>query len=1036
MALFSIPAGAPFLATLARALLDGVLVPGFPGDGGPLALARATIYVPTRRAARELSAALVAAGGGASLILPRIAPLGAFEAEQEGLLFEEPDAADVEAADAVSELTRRMILARLTRAWGQALRGAIARIDVDGQLLFHASEAPLVAATPAQAFYLARDLGALIDDMIIEGVAWGRLRDLAPGDFDAYWRITLDFLKIAIAQWPAWLAERGLVDQATRGALLVAQEVARLAAGAMKGPVIIAGSTGTNRATAELIAAIARAPQGAVVLPDLDCMLDEPSWRMIGGMGETIAGHPQAALFRLLGIIKAEREDVKPLGDVAPTLQRRARFLSDALRPADSTDLWSAPDNTGDDGGAHAGALAQIAIIEASDEIEEALALAIAMRAALEIPGKTAALIASDAQISRRVREELARWGIEVEDSAGERLGRTTAGAFARLILGAAFDGRALDVLALLAHPLALLSRPRGEVEAAARALEVGALRGVLPAGGLDDVDALFAAATEAARDHHAHGSRKRLSGAEWVAAHSLLRDALMALAPLRALPENAPLADFVAAHVSAIAAFAGDGLAMAAGGETLIALMSEWAEAAAHGFACERIDYAALFDAVAAEQRAPEAGDAHPRLRILGLLEARLLSFDLALIAGLDETVWPPQAETDAFLNRPMRAALGLSAPERRIGQTAHDFVAALGAPEAILSRARKRGGAPTVASRFLQRIGAVAGDEAYGAACGRGGEWLALARAIDRPEKVAPIRRPEPRPPLALRPASLSVTRIETLRRDPYAIYAERILKLAPLEPIGAALGAREIGTHWHDALSAFSEAFAGGALPDDAREAMIGIARERFAPMLADPSFRALAWPRVLAGLDYFLAFDHAQRAIVERILVEKDGALTIPLAGGASFKLTARADRIDLLKGGGAILVDYKTGAPPGLGEVQVGFAPQLTLEAAMLARGAFAEAGAVKAIGALYLKLGGASGGETRELAFKDVSFADVVDKHFTELVLLLEQFALAETPYLSRPYPKFASRFGAYDHLARVKEWSATGGLESEGAAS
>jgi ATP-dependent helicase/nuclease subunit B len=1033
MALFSIPAGAPFLATLAHALLDGKLVEGFPGDGGPLALARATIYVPTQRAARELGFALVAASGGASLILPRIAPLGAFEAVQEGLLFEEPAVAAIEAPDAVSELTRRMILARLTRAWGQALRGAIARIDHDGQLLFHANEAPLVAASPAQAFYLARDLGALIDDMIIEGVAWERLTDLAPGDFDAYWRITLDFLKIAMEQWPAWLAERGLVDQTTRGALLVAQEVARLAAGAMKGPVIIAGSTGTNRATAELIAAIARAPQGAVVLPDLDQKLDEPSWRMIGGGGETIAGHPQAALFRLLGIIKAERADVRPLGDVAPALQRRARFLSDALRPADSTDLWQEQRKNGD--AVHSEPLAGIAIIEASDEIEEALALAIAMRAALEIPGKTAALIASDAQISRRVKEELARWGIEVEDSAGEKLGRTAAGALARLILGAAFDGRALDLLALLAHPLARLSRSRGEVEAAARALEVGALRGVLLASGLDDVGALFAAAKETAVDRHAHVSRRRLSAAEWDAAESLLRDALTALAPLRALPDNAPLVDFVAAHTAALDAFAGDALAAAAGGETLIALMSEWAEAAAHGFACERLDYAALFDAVAAEQRAPEAGAGHPRLHILGLLEARLLSFDLTLIAGLDETVWPPQAETDAFLNRPMRAALGLSAPERRIGQTAHDFVAALGARQAILSRAKKRGGAPTVASRFLQRMGAVAGKEAYREACARGSEWVGWAREIDRPEKVAPIGRPEPRPPLALRPASLSVTRIETLRRDPYAIYAERILRLAPLEPIGAILGPREIGTHWHDALSAFSEAFPGGALPGDAREALTRIARERFAPMLADPSFRALAWPRVLAGLDYFLGFDQQQRAIVERILVEKDGALMIPLAGGVSFKLTARADRIDLLKGGGAILVDYKTGAPPGLGEVQVGFAPQLTLEAAMLARGAFAEAGGVKAIGALYLKLGGAKGGETRELAFKDQSFADVVDKHFTELVLLLEQFALVETPYLSRPYPKFASRFGAYDHLARVKEWSATGGLESEGAA-
>jgi ATP-dependent helicase/nuclease subunit B len=1034
--LFSIPAGAPFLPTLSRALLDGTLIPGFPGAGGPLALAEATVYVPTQRAARELGRALAAAGGGGAMILPRIAPLGAFEATQEGLLFEAPTEFAPDAPDAVAELTRRMILARLTRAWGEALRGAIARADADGRLLFH-DEAPLVAASPAQAFALAGDLAALIDDMIIEGVPWTRLEGLAPGDFDPYWRITLDFLKIAIAQWPAWLTENGLVDQAARGAMLVAQEVARLAAGVARGPTIIAGSTGTNRATARLIAAIARAPQGAVVLPDLDDALDEPSWRMIGGDGETIAGHPQAALHRLLGVIGAERDEVAPLGEVAPPLRARGRFLSEALRPADSTDLWQAQGAARIDADV---ALEGIAIIEAADEIEEALALAVAMRRALETPGKTAALISPDLQISRRVKAELARWGIEVEDSAGEKLGQTAAGAFARLVLTAAFERRPLDLLALLAHPLALLSRSRGAVEAAARALEIGALRAIAPAGGIDDVEALFAAARRAARDPHAHAARKRLTPADWDAAERLLSDALAALAPFASLGARAPLADFIAAHQAALAALTagehGDALGASVGGETLIALMAEWGEAAVGAFVCEPRDYAALFDSVAAQQRAPEAGAAHPRLHILGLLEARLLSFDLTLIAGLDETVWPPQAETDAFLNRPMRAALGLSAPERRIGQTAHDFVAALGAPEAILARAKKRGGAPTVASRFLQRMSAVAGAAAYEKACAHGAELLALAREIDRPAAVAALAPPRPRPPLALRPASLSVTRIETLRRDPYAIYAERILGLQPLEAIGAAPGPREIGTLWHEALSAFAEQFPGAALPADAREQLMALARERFAGLLADPAFRALAWPRVVQGLDYFLGFDYGQRAIVERILVEKDGALTIPLAGGASFRLTARADRIDLLTGGGAILIDYKTGAPPGVGEVEVGFAPQLTLEAAMLARGAFPDAPHAKAAGALYLKLGGARGGEMRELLFKDASFAETVEKHFAELIVLLEQFADVETPYLSRPYPKFAGRFGAYDHLARVKEWSATGGLvDAEGGA-
>jgi ATP-dependent helicase/nuclease subunit B len=196
-----------------------------------------------------------------------------------------------------------------------------------------------------------------------------------------------------------------------------------------------------------------------------------------------------------------------------------------------------------------------------------------------------------------------------------------------------------------------------------------------------------------------------------------------------------------------------------------------------------------------------------------------------------------------------------------------------------------------------------------------------------------------------------------------------------------------------------------------------------------MLADPSFRAMHWPRIERGLEAFLAFDAERRAGAERILVEQSGRLEFPLADGSIFTLAARADRIEILRAGGAALIDYKSGSPPGTNEVQVGFAPQLTLEAAMLARGGFAGLVGVEAVAALYFKLGGAKGGEVRKLEFKGASFADVVEGHFAGLKNLLDQFADPSTPYLPRLYPKFAKRAGDYDHLARVKEWSATGGF-------
>ena len=1038
--IFSIPAGVPFAPTLARALVDGALIAGFPGAGGPLALADATIYVPTQRAAAALARALVAASGGASLILPRIAPLGAFEPSRDA---PDPLADDAFAEDqlpaAVGERARRMTLTRLTRAWGQALRGAIRGVDADGLLTFDAAEPPLVATSPAQAFALAGDLAGLIDDFIIEGVEPERLADLVADRFDPYWGVTLDFLKIAFAHWPAWLAERGLVDRARRAALAIDAEIEALAAGLKRGPTIVAGSTGANSATARLMSAVARAPQGAVVLPDLDRDLDDAAWSLLGdpdGEAVGVAGHPQAILYRLLEIVGVGRDAAPPLGEASPALAARARFLSEALRPADSTDAWrrDRSDTAGQalSEAAIESALASVAIVEAADENEEALALACAMREALDTPGRTAALITPDVAVARRVAAELARWGIEVEPSAGRPLGETQAGVFARLALAAARDFAPSTLAALFGDRLMRLGRTRRAFDDAARALEIGVLRVVLPPGGLADHATALAAGRAAQRAAHAHPARQRLTDADWSAAAALLADSAAALAPLRALGSDAPLADFVAAHRAALAALAAEDCDWrdASGGEALEALLEDWAAEVDPGFRCSLADYAALFSAVLAAERAPPSRAYHPRLQILGLLEARLLAFDLALVAGLDETVWPPAAETDAFLNRSMRAALGLSPPERRIGQTAHDFVAALGAPQAIVSRARKRGGAPTVASRFLQRIAAVAGETAYAAAKARGARYLALAQALDRPVAYRPRRRPEPKPPLALRPSQLSVTRIETLRRDPYAIFAERILELAPLAPVGPEIGPREIGDMWHAALQAYGEAFVDGAPPAEARGRLLAFAQEHFAAPLADPSFRALRWPRIVAGLDAFLAFDAERRAAAERVLVERKGKFEFPLDDGSRFTLAARADRIEILSGGGAALIDYKTGAPPGPNEVKVGFAPQLTLEATMLANGAFDGAPAIETREALYFKLGGAAGGEVKRLKFDD--FRAVAARHFDGLKALLAQFADPATPYPPRLFPKFAKRAGDYDHLARVKEWSATAGQSDE----
>jgi ATP-dependent helicase/nuclease subunit B len=625
---------------------------------------------------------------------------------------------------------------------------------------------------------------------------------------------------------------------------------------------------------------------------------------------------------------------------------------------------------------------------------------------------------------------------VEVEDSAGRTLGQSPAGVLARLILEAAIELTPRSLLALLAHPAVRFGRSLLQLETATRALELAVFRAI-PLTSLDDLEGAFTTARAAAQGRHTHPAIRRVSEASRRAAEALARDAASALAPLRALGRSTSLLDCLTQHRAAIAAAvaAAQGpVDYAHGFEQLTQLMDEWSEAAGENFSTALNEYAALFADALAGARAPPERGGHPRLTILGLLEARLLSFDRVLLAGLDETVWPPAAETDAFLNRPMRAALGLSAPERRIGQTAHDFVGALGAGEAILSRAKKRGGQPTVASRFLQRMGAAAGPAAMKGPDARGALYLRFARALDWPSDFRPQRRPAPRPAVEFRPKALSVTRIETLRRDPYAIYAEYILRLRALDAVERDIGPRETGIAWHATLQQFVEAYPSGALPSEARNRLLSIAQACFGLIRDDPVF-ALHWPNIEKGLDFFLAFERKTRGGLSGTWVEQQGALAIPVGNGGAFELRARADRIDVLRSGGARLIDYKSGAPPTAKDVQAGFSPQLTLEAAVLCRGGFDGAPALKPEEALYLKLGGASGGEAKHAGGKGGNIEKLAEKHFAGLKMLLEAFACEDTPYLSRPFPKFVPRFSDYDHLARVKEWSATGGESDAGDA-
>jgi ATP-dependent helicase/nuclease subunit B len=1032
---FTIPASAPFIPTLIEALRDGRLIPGFPATQDPLALARATLYLPTRRAGRLARDLFLDVTGGSAAILPRIVALG--DLDEDEIAFAQAAAGGIGATaldlrDSVGGLERRLLLAQLIAQWA-------ATPGVRGE-----AGAPLIAANPATVLALADDLAHLMDDMITRQVPWDRLDDLVPDHLDEYWQLTVKFLKIAREAWPNILAERDAMEPAARRDALIKAETERLAAS--DGPVIAAGSTGSMPATAELMAAIARLPHGAVVLPGLDTDLDEKSWQTIAGTGddgdgavEPAIGHPQFAMQTLLQRIGIARSEVVALA--APADYGRERLVSEALRPAATTEHWrerlASPDFS-----AHADkALNSLCVIEAANAEEEALAIAVALREAVE-QRKSAALVTPDRALARRVAAQLTRWQVAVEDSGGDGLPDTPAGLFARLAADAALGGLApVDLLALLKHPLARLGDAEGAHASATATLEQAVLRGPRPrpgTGGLAHALASFRIELDKLRHNgsselHRSEPRARLADAPLNAASALVKRLTAALAPLENLGTAArPLTDLAARHRAVLTALSADaGTPAAFGGVDGVALASAFDDIAlaAGQVALAPADYAEFFHVMIADKVARRPVAPGVQVHIYGLLEARLQNIQRLVLGGLVEGAWPPETRTDPWLSRPMRQQLGLDLPERRISLSAHDFAQSLGAPEVILTRAAKSGGAPTVASRFMQRLAAVAGAR-WDNARARGENYLHWARALDAsPEPPRPAKRPQPMPPVAARPSQLSVTEIEHWLRDPYTIYAKHILRLTPLDPVDTPPGARDRGTVIHRTIGEFTEQFANG-LPPDPLEELIALGRRHFAALDDYPEARAFWWPRFQRIARWFAAWEKERRADVAALHVEAGAKLEIPL-GTRSFTLSTRADRIERLADGRYALLDYKTGQARSARQVASGLAPQLTLEGAILRAGKFRDIPQGSSIAQLLYVLikGGDPAGEAKPIAWKDSTPDAEADKALAALTRVAKKFEEETTPYRSRERPMWQRRaYGEYDHLARVKEWSLSGG--------
>ena len=629
-------------------------------------------------------------------------------------------------------------------------------------------------------------------------------------------------------------------------------------------------------------------------------------------------------------------------------------------------------------------------------------------------------LVTPDRDLARRVSTKLRRWEMIVDDSGGIPFANSPCGTYLRLVARWLTNtSDAVALMAMLRHPLFGGGMKNKDRIKAVNALDL-ALRGLQPQSGVKGL-----------KEKVSRDNRRAKTAAPLVEALSIA---------LAQWPEsNASFSDRYETHLRIAEQLASTSeepgakrLWRGEDGETGAESLSQIAPSASAISSDIAEDYPDIFDQLVAGATVRRHGAAHPRVAILGPLEARLQQADLVILGGLNEGVWPRDAAIDPFLSRPMRSIAGLPSPEQRIGLAAHDFAQLTAAPAVTLTRATRVGGKPAKPSRWIVRLkNILAGANALDT-INKTHHYQSLARKLDQPGKQIEIQAPCPRPPVETRPKKFFVTRIEKLLRDPYAIYARSILRLQPLENLNEAFGNRHMGNLMHKVFEEYAK-----AEPPATTELQITKLHAIYAQHSLEYGLNETIAPfwqeRVAAAFEWFTHWDAERRRQGEPIVIEGKGRRTFPI-DGYEFELAAKADRIDRLENGGAYIIDYKTGLVPSLRQ-QGKFSPQLPLTGVITRLGGFELLGAGPVHGLAYLRTLGRKG-KNDDVIFLDDEASQAVDEAEAGFVALMRHFLDPMTPYVSQPRPQYMDDFGDYDHLARRRERGARGSDDDSGGGS
>ena len=1004
------PSGVPFLRSLAQGLIERL------GNDLP----RALVFLPTRRAVRALGDEFIAHAmeteSGVAL-LPRMRPLADIDPEEPPF---EPGELVGLIRPAIPSAQRRFDMAQILTRYHSRI-----------------SELPL---SVGGSLGLADQLLSVMDDAAMDEVTLARsdTLDAMRAQAAEHYQNAATLFEIVLTHWPKYLAAQNMMEPMARRVAMLNALTDHWTENPPDYPVIIAGSTGSLKATARLMRCVARLPKSAIILPGLDKNLRSTVWAKVEDQ------HPQNALKRLIETIGVELNEVDDWPHITGGAPMRAcqRILCESLVPAESADDWPSriatlrAENPGD---TFERAFDGLSLIEAQNDEEEALSIALILREVLEAADRTAALITPDPALARRVKAKLRRWQIEVDYSQGEPLEETQLGAYLAGLLRLTLDPEnPVDLAFIAKHPLTLWGQAEGALKSDWEQLETHVLRG--PRMSFARLAEKFERGDRGFKNPDLKAAFVRVTG--FVTRLKKLTDIKTALpqAWATALTELAEDISRPDAHDTMPMLWRGDA------GEKATQIISSLI---AYGDSLGEMDARSFVDLFSTLMRGkvvrPRYG-MDPRLKILGPIEARMIEADLIIMGGLNEGVWPAAPAVEPFLSYGMRKELGLSLPEKRFGLQAHDFAELACNPHVILTRSKRSDSGPAVASRWLWRLKTLAKGalgEAADDALAPPRPYHEWARALDhvQADKAVPVKAPEFSPPVHARwpqpkGRELAVTRLTTLVRDPYAHYARYILGLRSLDPLDAPIGPREMGNMVHDALEDFAKKY-GNKIDDSSCVIVMEMFQEKLRMLGLAPEVISAERPRLETMAAKFCEWCKGARVEGwDPVGLEITGELNIN-AGDGPFKFTAKSDRIDQ-RGTGYRIVDYKTGAPPSPPVVKAGFDLQLPLQAAMIDAGGFKDIEAATEFGEvedmLYLSLRGHNqDAPQHSIVKKDYTVERFVNQATKTLEKLVAYFDAPDAVYHAQPRIQFSNDYGDYDQLSRRAEWAKAG--DSDGGA-